>query len=151
MDNIIRIKTDPDTNAMDLNDLEAVLKSLQAKKIPVASVVCTMGTTDANAFDPVGGVRKLLDQYPNAAPYGKALLYCDAVTSWSWLAFKKYDFAKNPLQFTEELLPFIEANCRALQDMKYADAIGFDFHKAGFTPTPAAASPTATQRSLKAS
>lgn len=134
MDNIIRIKTDPDTNAMDLDDLEAVLKSLHDRKIPVASVVCTMGTTDANAFDPVAGVRQLLDQYPNAAPYGKALLYCDAVTSWSWLAFTKYDFAKNPLQFTDALLPFIEANCRALEAMKCADAIGFDFHKAGFTP-----------------
>ncbi|MGJ7291774.1 pyridoxal-dependent decarboxylase [Morganella morganii] len=134
MDNIIRIKTDPVTNAMDLRDLEHVLKSLQAQNIPIASIVCTMGTTDANAFDPVAGVRDLLDKYPNAEPYGKALLYCDAVTSWSWLAFKKYDFEKNPLEFTEDLLPFISTNCHALQEMKYADAIGFDFHKAGFTP-----------------
>ncbi|WLI78198.1 pyridoxal-dependent decarboxylase [Kosakonia sp. H02] len=134
MNNVIRVKTDPNTNAMDLNDLESVLQSLQAQNIPVASVVCTMGTTDANAFDPVAGVRRLLDRYPNGAPYGKALLYCDAVTSWSWLAFQKYDFARNPLQFTDTLLPILESNCRALQDMKYADAIGIDFHKAGFAP-----------------
>ncbi|WDB54709.1 pyridoxal-dependent decarboxylase (plasmid) [Escherichia albertii] len=134
MNNIIRIKTDPNTNSMDMHDLENVLKSLQSQKVPVASVVCTMGTTDANAFDPVAEVRALLDKYPNPAPYGKALLYCDAVTSWSWLAFKKYDFEKNPLQFTNEILPFIKANLCALKAMVYADAIGFDFHKAGFTP-----------------
>ncbi|WP_342323026.1 pyridoxal-dependent decarboxylase [Kosakonia sp. BYX6] len=134
MNNVIRIKTDPKTNAMDLKDLESVLIALRMQNIPVASVVCTMGTTDANAFDPVAGVRRLLDRYRNAAPYGRALLYCDAVTSWSWLAFQKYDFTRNPLQFTEALLPFMKNNYRALQNMKYADAIGFDFHKAGFAP-----------------
>lgn len=131
-DNIICIKTDPKTNAMDLKDLEAVLIALRMQNIPVASVVCTMGTTDANAFDPVADVRRLLDRYRNAAPYGKALLYCDAVTSWSWLAFQKYDFATNPLQFTEALLPMMKSNARELEKMKYADAIGIDFHKAGF-------------------
>ncbi len=133
-DNIICIKTDPKTNAMDLKDLESVLIAMRMQNIPVASVVCTMGTTDANAFDPVADVRRLLDRYRNAAPYGKALLYCDAVTSWSWLAFQKYDFAANPLQFTEALLPMMKSNARELEKMKYADAIGIDFHKAGFSP-----------------
>ncbi|MDA1378605.1 pyridoxal-dependent decarboxylase [Plesiomonas shigelloides subsp. oncorhynchi] len=55
MDNIITVRTDPETNAMDLAHLEEILKQLQAEKTPVASVVCTMGTTDANAFDPVAG------------------------------------------------------------------------------------------------
>lgn len=134
MDNIITVRTDPETNAMDLAHLEEILKQLQAEKTPVASVVCTMGTTDANAFDPVAGVRKLLDQYPNAEPYGKALLYCDAVVCWSWLTFKKYDFVANPLEFTDELLPFIKHNYQCLEAMKYADAVGIDFHKAGWTP-----------------
>jgi glutamate/tyrosine decarboxylase-like PLP-dependent enzyme len=67
MDNIIRIKTDINSNAMDMNDPEEVLCDCQKQKNPVASVVCTMITTDANAFDPVEDVRKLIEKYPNPA------------------------------------------------------------------------------------
>ncbi len=134
MDNIIRIKTDSDTNAMDTKHLEIVLKDCQAKNIPVASVVCTMGTTDANAFDPVEEVRKLMDKYPNPKGYGKSLLYCDSVIGWSWIAFKNYDFKKNPLGFSETVLPYIEKNYNAIKGIFYADAFGVDFHKTGFSP-----------------
>jgi len=134
MDNIIRIKTDVDTNAMNINHLEEVLRDCQIKNIPVASVVCTMATTDANAFDPVKHVRKLMDKYPNPSGYGKALLYCDSVIGWSWIAFKNYNFKKNPLGFSKEVLPYLEKNYNAIKDIFYADAFGVDFHKTGFSP-----------------
>ena len=134
MDNIIRVNTDPVTNAMDVKHLEEILKDCQEKDIPVASVVCTMGTTDANAFDPIDKVRVLLDKYPNSEKYGKALLYADAVVDWAWLAFKKYDFEANPLEFSQDVIPQIKANLAALEGVKFADAIGIDFHKAGWSP-----------------
>ncbi len=134
MDNIIRIRTDMDTNAMDMKHLEDVLKDCRDKKIPVASVVCTMATTDANAFDPVKEVRQLIDKYPNPNGYGKTLLYCDSVIGWSWIAFKNYDFKANPLGFSEAVLPYIEQNYTAIKDIFYADAFGVDFHKTGFSP-----------------
>ncbi len=134
MDNIVCIQTDTKTNGMDLNHLETVLKDLQAQGVPVASVVCTMGTTDANAFDPVTGVRELLDRYPNPAPYGKALLYCDAVIGWAWLAFGAYDFDNNPLGFSADVLPHLKANYEKVEGMKHADAVGIDFHKTGWAP-----------------
>ena len=134
MDNIIRIKTDIETNAMDTKHLEEVLKDCLAKKIPVASVVCTLGTTDANAFDPVEEVRKLIDKYSNPKGYGKILLYCDSVIGWSWIVFKNYDFIKNPLGFSKEVLPYIEKNYNAIKGIFYADAFGVDFHKTGFSP-----------------
>lgn len=134
MDNIIRIKTDIDTNVMDTKHLEKVLKVCHAKEIPVASVVCTMATTDANAFDPVEDVRRLLDKYPNPPGYGKALLYCDSVIGWAWIAFKNYDFKTNPLGFSESVLPYIEKNYNAIKGIFYADAFGVDFHKTGFSP-----------------
>lgn len=134
MNNIIKVKTDIDTNAMDMKHLEQVLKVCQAKNIPVASVICTMGTTDANAFDPVEEVRKLLDKYPNPQGYGKTFLYCDSVIGWSWIAFKNYDFLKNPLGFSKEVLPYIEKNYDAIKGIFYADAFGVDFHKTGFSP-----------------
>jgi len=134
MDNIIRIKTDIDSNEMDLNDLEAVLKDCQQNKIPVASIVCTMATTDANAFDPVEEVRNLIEKYPNPEGYGKALLYCDSVIGWSWLAFKNYDFKANLLGFSEIVLTYIEKNYNAVKGILFADAFGVDFHKTGFSP-----------------
>ncbi len=134
MDNIIRIETDMETNAMDTKHLEEVLKDCQVKKIPVASIVCTMGTTDASAFDPVEEVRKLMDKYPNPEGYGKALLYCDSVIGWSWIAFKNYDFKLNPLGFSDAVLPYLEKNYNDIKGIFYADAFGVDFHKTGFSP-----------------
>lgn len=134
MDNIIRIRTEVETNAMDVVHLEEVLKDCQEMGIPVASVVCTMGTTDANAFDPVEVVRSLMDRYPNAPPYGKALLYCDSVIGWAWLFFKNYDFVQNPLGFSQAVLPYLEMNFNAIRGIFHADAFGADFHKTGFSP-----------------
>jgi L-2,4-diaminobutyrate decarboxylase len=134
MDNVILVKTDEATNGMDLAHLEEILKDLTAKKIPVATVICTMGTTDSSAFDPIGKVRKLMDHYPNPEGYGKTVLYADAVVGWSWIYFKYYDFANNPLGFSESLLPILKHNAQAMSEIEVADCIGIDFHKVGFAP-----------------
>lgn len=133
MNNIIKIKTLPDTNIMDIKHLESVIKECFDNDIPIASVVCTMATTDACAFDPVKEVRALLDRYPNGEYYGKALLYCDAVIGWSWLAFKYYDFEANPQNFPKAVLESARKNCEAIREIQYADAFGVDFHKS-FSP-----------------
>lgn len=93
-----------------------------------------MGTTDANAFDPIGKVRELMDRYPNPPGYGKAVLYADCVAGWSWLYFKDYDFEANPLGFSDRILPVLRKNGRALREVVHADAIGIDFHKVGWAP-----------------
>jgi L-2,4-diaminobutyrate decarboxylase len=134
MDNVVLVRTDEATNQMDIVHLEAILKDLTAKKIPVATVVCTMGTTDASAFDPIGKVRALLDNYPNPSGYGKAVLYADAVVGWSWIYFKDYDFDANPLEFPARILPILKHNGQAMKQLSYADAVGIDFHKVGWAP-----------------
>lgn len=134
MDNVVVIPTDPETNQMDLRALEAKLKELTEAGIPVIEVVCTMGTTDASVFDPIAEVRKLMDRYPNPKGYGKALLYADAVCGWSWQTFRHYDFAKNPLGFSDEALKVIRKNYEQIKGIHYADAVGIDFHKFGFSP-----------------
>jgi L-2,4-diaminobutyrate decarboxylase len=133
MDNIVHVRTD-DANEMDVDHLEEILKDLAAKKIPVATIICTMGTTDANAFDPIAKVRALLDRYPNPEGFGKAILYADAVCGWSWIYFKDYDFANNPLGFSDRVLPILKRNGQAMADLVHADAAGIDFHKLGFAP-----------------
>jgi L-2,4-diaminobutyrate decarboxylase len=134
MDNIVEIRTEVSTNEMDVVHLEEVLKDLSDKKIPVATIVCTMGTTDASAIDPIGKVRKIMDRYPNPPGCGKAVLYADAVVGWSWIFFKDYDFENNPLGFSERILPILKRNGEAMKEIVYADAIGMDFHKVGWTP-----------------
>ncbi len=134
MDNVVVIPTDPENNQMDLAALDAVLKDLTSRNIPVIEVVCTMGTTDASVFDPITEVRRLLDKYPNAAPYGKALLYADAVCGWSWQTFRYYDFEANPLGFSSEALRVIKKNYDQIKGIHEADAVGIDFHKFGFSP-----------------
>ncbi len=133
MNNIIKIKTHPDTNTMDLTHLEQAIKECSESCIPIASVVCTMASTDACAFDPVKEVKDLLNRYPNDPEYGTALLYCDAVIGWSWLAFKDYDFEANPQNFTEDVLTSARKNFEAIREIQYADAFGVDFHK-NFSP-----------------
>jgi len=134
MDNIVHIRTDETTNQMDMRHLEATLKDLTARHIPIATVVCTMGTTDAGAFDPLGKVRELLDRYPNSPGYGKAVLYADAVVGWSWIYFRDYDFDRNPLEFPERILPILRRNGLAMKELEFADAVGIDFHKVGWAP-----------------
>jgi L-2,4-diaminobutyrate decarboxylase len=134
MDNIVHVRTNVETNQMDVAHLEEILKDLAASKTPVATIVCTMGTTDASAIDPIAKVRALMDRYPNPAGFGKAILYADAVVGWSWVYFKDYDFEKNPLEFSARILPILKQNGQALAELKHADAIGIDFHKVGWAP-----------------
>ena len=134
MENVVVIPTDPETNQMDLKALEAKLKELTEAGIPVVEVVCTMGTTDASVFDPIAEVRAIMDKYPNPKGYGKALLYADAVCGWSWQTFRHYDFDKNPLGFSAEALRVIKKNYEQIKGIHYADAVGIDFHKFGFSP-----------------
>lgn len=134
MDNIVHVRTDVATNQMDLVHLEEILKDLTARNIPIATVICTMGTTDAGAFDPIGRVRELLDRHPNPPGFGKAILYADAVVGWSWIFFKDYDFDRNPLGFSERTLPTLRQNGLAMRELNHADAVGIDFHKVGWAP-----------------
>lgn len=134
MDNIVHVRTDVATNQMDLVHLEELLTDFAARGIPVATVVCTMGTTDASAFDPIGLVREVMDRHPNPEGFGKAVLYADAVVGWSWIYFKDYDFEANPLEFSDRILPVLRRNGEAMRELEHADCVGIDFHKVGWAP-----------------
>jgi hypothetical protein len=97
-------------------------------------VVCTAGTTDAWAVDPIDQVRELIDSYENAKGFPKPFLYSDAVIGWPWLAFSTYDFTLNPLQFSKEALRILEQNYQQVSSLNLSDAVGVDFHKTGWTP-----------------
>ena len=134
MNNILRIPPRDFSNEMDCAELERVMQRCAAEGTPIACIVCTMGTTDANAFDPARKVRDLIEKYPNPKGFGKTFLYCDAVVGWSWNMFQGYDFANNPLQFSPEVLPFLARDANSASDVQVADAVGVDFHKTGWAP-----------------
>lgn len=134
MNNIVTVETDDDTNEMDTADLEEKMKTFQSQGIPIIAVVCTMGTTDAFAVDPVDKVREIVDRNPNPSQYGKTLIYCDAVIGWSWLTFGGYDFTLNPLEFSADLIPIIQTNYDKISKVVHADVVGTDFHKTGWAP-----------------
>ncbi|OPY53509.1 MAG: hypothetical protein A4E49_01345 [Methanosaeta sp. PtaU1.Bin112] len=134
MNNIVNIQTDDKTNCMDIEYLEEVMEELFKAGTPIISIICTMGSTDAFAVDQVKKVRELIEKYPNPPGFGKPFLYCDAVIGWAWLCFKSYDFDKNPMQFRPQVIAAIKANMQAIKEMEFADAIGCDFHKVGWSP-----------------
>ncbi len=136
MENYIEIDTD-ENNAMDMEHLTEVVNQLKGDNVPIAAIVCTMGTTDAFAIDPIEEVRNLVDSlyppanHPNGV--GRPLIYADAVIGWSWLTFKGYDFDANPLGFAEDVKQEIQYNYNVISKMVHADAIGCDFHKTGWS------------------
>ena len=133
MDNVREIPVD-EHNRMDISALKKVMDDCKKEGKPIVMIICTMGTTDAFAIDPIAEVRKLIDSYENAKGYPKPFLYADAVIGWSWLAFKTYDFKKNPLEFSKKALIIIKYNYEQMKSLHHADALGIDFHKTGWAP-----------------
>ena len=133
MNNVREIPVD-EHNRMDIHALKKAMEKCKQEGKPIVMIVCTMGTTDAFAIDPIAEVRELIDTYENAKGYPKPLLYADAVIGWSWLAFRTYDFKQNPLQFSKKALKVLEHNYIQMKPLYHADAIGIDFHKTGWAP-----------------
>ena len=133
MNNVREIPVD-EHNRMEISALKEEMENCKQEGKPIIMIVCTMGTTDAFAIDPIAEVRKLIDSYENAKGYPKPFLYADAVIGWSWLAFRTYDFKNNPLQFSKRALKVIEHNYQQMKPLYHADGIGIDFHKTGWAP-----------------
>lgn len=133
-DCVTLINTQHRTNAMCMVDLEQHLKASHEAGEPVILVVCTMGTTDSMAIDPVDKVSALLDKYPNPAGYGRAHIYCDSVAGWAFLSFRHYDFDSNPLQFSPAVLDKLRENLEKMSAVRYANSMSLDFHKTGWSP-----------------
>lgn len=136
MNNFVEIHTD-ENNRMDMEHLEEIVVYLRNQGTPIAAIVCTMGTTDAFAIDPIDEVRALVDRHFPESDHpdgvGRPLIYADAVIGWSWLTFKGYDFNSNPLGFAEDVKQEVQENYDAISKVVHADAIGCDFHKTGWS------------------
>lgn len=133
-DNIVKIPNNTD-NSMKIDELEQKCREILDKGDVLACVIATMGTTDSMGMDDLEDihnmVQKLKNDYNlNYTPH----IHADSVIGWAWSVFNDYDFDKNPLGFNSELLENLNSIKSKIAKLKYADSIGADFHKAGFTP-----------------
>lgn len=120
---------------MNLGHLKDTMEQCHEDGKPIALITCTTGTTDAFAVDDVKGVVRARDEFvekydPGYYPH----VHADAVIGWAWMVFKNYDFENNPLEFDPELKNDIYVVASKLMHNHYADSIGLDFHKTGYTP-----------------
>lgn len=61
-------------------------------------------------------------------------IHVDSVLGWVSLFFNNYDYKNNPLKINSGHLDKIRSLNLKVQEIKYADSIGVDFHKTGFCP-----------------
>lgn len=132
--NLVIIPT-TNENEMSLIDLEDRLRRALERNEKIATIVATMGTTDAFGIDDLSAIVKLRDQlteeYELKCP---PHIHADAVIGWAWMIFKDYDFRNNPLGFHARTLRSIQDSLMKMSSLYMADSLGIDFHKTGYVP-----------------
>jgi len=128
--NLHSIPTDR-TLAMRLDLLDDKLEELYSAGTKVLFVVATFGTTDASGIDDIAGIRKIIDEKVAKYKVTPPQLHVDAAVGWALCFLSDYDNAKNPLEFTPELLKVVERVQQHALGMRLADSVTLDFHKMG--------------------
>ena len=132
MNNVREIALNED-NSMNLEELRKALEECLEAGQPIGLITCTAGTTDAFGIDDVEGVVRIRDQFIEKHDLGYTPhVHVDAVIGWAWMAFRHYDFEKNPLGFSPQLKDDLHSVALKFRNAHLADSIGFDFHKTGY-------------------
>ena len=132
--NLITIPTTVE-NEMDLVQLEGEVRGALENGKKIATIIATLGTTDAFGLDDLEHIAALrdtlvedfqLDYHPH--------IHVDAAIGWAWSVFNDYDFENNPLGFRPRTVRALAGASRRIRHLSLADSVGIDFHKTGFTP-----------------
>ena len=132
--NLVTIPTTHE-NEMSLTRLEEYLRQAFDREEKVATIIATLGTTDAFGVDDLAAIVRLRDQL--AAEYElehPPHIHADSVIGWSWAVFKDYDFNGNPLGFHARTLRSLQDSLERIRSLHMADSLGIDFHKTGYSP-----------------
>jgi glutamate/tyrosine decarboxylase-like PLP-dependent enzyme len=132
--NCLRISTD-EQGIINLAELEQEMDRVLSEGKKVALITANGGTTIHMTIDPIQAIVNLRDKmvlkhHLNYTPR----VHVDSVIGWVYLFFKKYDFEKNPLELSETAARKIQRQLNRMEEIKYADSFGVDFHKTGFCP-----------------
>ncbi|HWR25016.1 MAG TPA: pyridoxal-dependent decarboxylase, partial [Methanosarcina sp.] len=132
--NLVSIPTTRE-NEMSLTDLEKYMRQAFDNEKKIATIIATLGTTDAFGIDDLAAIVRLRDQL--AAEYKLEHLphvHADAVIGWVWAVFKDYDFTNNSLGFHARTLRSLQDSIERIRSLHMADSVGIDFHKTGYAP-----------------
>lgn len=93
------------------------------------------GSTNELTVDPIKEIsevnQKIASKYKlDYIPH----IHVDSVLGWVYLFFNDYDYNVNPLDIENKHLMKIQFLNKKVQEFKYADSLGIDFHKTGFCP-----------------
>ena len=93
------------------------------------------GSTNELTVDPIKEISELNQKIANKykldyIPH----IHVDSVLGWVYLFFNDYDYNANPLDIENKHLMKIQSLNKKVQEFKYADSLGIDFHKTGFCP-----------------
>jgi len=118
-----------------IEELEIKLRKCITEGIKIGCIILNGGTTNEIIIDPIKKVVNLRDKLVKEynldyVPH----IHVDAVIGWAWLFFKYYDFKTNELNMNNQELNKIFSMKEKINEIKYADSFGADFHKTGFCP-----------------
>ncbi len=130
--NSIRIRTSGD-GSMDLDVFRRVYHQSVDEGHEIAAVVINGGNTLSNCGDDLLKILPILKEREADLGYLPYIHY-DMVITWPWLFFRDYDDAENKLDIEEDVLSRIRTLYTRISAARFADSVGVDFHKTGFSP-----------------
>jgi glutamate/tyrosine decarboxylase-like PLP-dependent enzyme len=131
---LIKVKTDPFTNAMDIEDLETkIINVIKNGGIPLY-ILATMGTTDTFAIDDLKEIKESAEAIQGKYRLKPIYIHADSAMGGFYTFFNNYSFEENPLSFESNVKDALQLVQEKMQYMSLADSVCFDFQKLGQTP-----------------
>lgn len=130
-DNCIRLKTE--NAVINVDDFKRTFVEIIEKGGKLPLIILNGMTTNNHSFDDVEAIYKarneIVEQYNlDYSPH----IHVDSVLGWVYLVVSRYDFIKNPLGLTDEVLQIFKEKCSQAKAVNYADSFAADFHKTGY-------------------
>jgi L-2,4-diaminobutyrate decarboxylase len=122
-------------NAIRIDLLRDQLRAALQSGRPIASIIATLGSTDAFGLDDLQAIVALRDELVSEFHLAyRPHVHADAVIGWAWKVFSDDDLNNNPLGFRPRTVRALAGACNRIRHLHLADSVGIDFHKTGFTP-----------------
>ncbi|PED47338.1 MULTISPECIES: pyridoxal phosphate-dependent decarboxylase family protein [Bacillus] len=131
---LIKVKTDPYTNSMDIEDLEnKMIQVIKNGGIPLY-ILATMGSTDTFTIDDIKKIKESAETIQKKYKLKPIYIHADSAMGGFYSFFNNYNFEENPLSFEPNVKNALQYVQDKMQYMSLADSVCFDFHKLGQTP-----------------
>ncbi|PEL52093.1 pyridoxal phosphate-dependent decarboxylase family protein [Bacillus toyonensis] len=131
---LIKVKTDPYTNSMDIEDLEnKMIQVIKNGGIPLY-ILATMGATDTFTIDDIKKIKESAETIQKKYKLKPIYIHADSAMGGFYSFFNNYNFEENPLSFESNVKNALQYVQDKMQYMSLADSVCFDFHKLGQTP-----------------